>query len=179
MRIFHQWVLAIALFVALVLDGVLAWILHPLLAWGNLHASLCLLPIGVMMIALFDDLNGRELYLAIGAGIVADIYYFGFIGIYTVALPVLCWLGQKIARFLPEVFIVRLLLAVVGVIGLQLYSWLVFAGLSMTTATGTSVLFSILYTIPWTIVLTCLSYVVWARLATAYPFLVDLDAYQQ
>ena len=60
-----------------------------------------------MLIGLFDDTNENEIWLALGTGIIADIYFYGIIGIYTASLPLSCWAGRKIARFLPEIFWAR------------------------------------------------------------------------
>ena len=62
MRIFREWVLAIALYVALVLDGSLAFYLHQFQNWHGYGASCWLMPIGIMLIALFDDMNDKEIW---------------------------------------------------------------------------------------------------------------------
>ena len=99
MSTFRKWVLAIGLFIALVVDGVCALYLHQFMTYDNFAASSVILPISVMLIGLFDDTNDNEIWLALGAGIVADIYFYGIIGVYTVFLPASCWICQKIARF--------------------------------------------------------------------------------
>ena len=87
MSTFRKWVLAIGLFIALVVDGVCALYLHQFMTYDNFAASSVILPISVMLIGLFDDTNDNEIWLALGAGIVADIYFYGIIGVYTVFLP--------------------------------------------------------------------------------------------
>lgn len=99
MSTFRKWVLAIGLFIALVVDGVCALYLHQFMTYDNFAASSVILPISVMLIGLFDDTNDNEIWLALGAGIVADIYFYGIIGVYTVFLPATCWICQKTARF--------------------------------------------------------------------------------
>ena len=63
MRIFKQWVVAIALYVAMILDGCLAAVLHQTMSYGNSRASLLLLPIAVMVVAFEDDRNAKEVWL--------------------------------------------------------------------------------------------------------------------
>ena len=75
MSTFRKWVLAIGLFIALVVDGVCALYLHQFMTYDNFAASSVILPISVMLIGLFDDTNDNEIWLALGAGIVADIYF--------------------------------------------------------------------------------------------------------
>ena len=72
MSTFRKWVLAIGLFIALVVDGVCALYLHQFMTYDNFAASSVILPISVMLIGLFDDTNDNEIWLALGAGIVAD-----------------------------------------------------------------------------------------------------------
>lgn len=179
MRIFHEWVLAIALFVALTIDGCLAFYLHQFLNINGIGASCTIMPIGIMLIGLFDDINKKEIWLAIGAGVVADISTLGIIGVYTVFLPLSCWACQKMARFLPEVFWSRFIVILIGVTLLDFYSWLILKMVGMISISGLQMLFSLLYNLVWSAVFFVLTYWIWARLATNYPFLVDLDAYRQ
>lgn len=95
MSIFRKWVLAIAMFVALIVDGICSFYLHQFMNYDSFGAASVILPISMMLIGLFDDTNDNEIWLAIGTGIVADIYFYGIIGIYTVFLPVSCWICQK------------------------------------------------------------------------------------
>ena len=150
MSVFRKWVLAISLFVALVLEGVCSFYLHQFMTYGNYGAFSVILPISIMLIGLFDDTNENEIWLALGTGIIADIYFYGIIGIYTVFLPLSCWAGQKIARFLPEIFWARLIV----------------------------VLISLLVNLGWTILFFVLLYWIWGNLAQDYPFLIDLNAYR-
>lgn len=175
MRIFHQWVLAIALFVCIILDGIISMLLQPFAT----YCSSLLLPIAIILIALFDDMNSKEIYLAIGAGVVCDIYYLGFIGVYMVGLPLLTFACQKMARFLPETFWARLVVVVLGTLLLQVYSYAIFSMMGLTTAGIKQLLLNLGASLPLTIVFTILTYVIWGRLAENYPFLVDLDAYRQ
>ena len=179
MRVFRQWILAIALFVALVLAGSIAFYLHQFMTWGDYGASSWLMPIGVMLIGLFDDVNPKEIWLALGAGIVADVYSLGIIGVYTVFLPLACWSCQKVARFLPEMFWSRLIVVLIGVSALDVYSWLVLSMVGLISVSIHTMLMSLLLNLAWSIVFTALTYVIWGNLAQDYPFLVDMQAYRQ
>lgn len=179
MRIFREWVLAIALFVALILDGSLSFYLHQFLVIGEIGASCFLLPIGIMLIGLFDDTNSKEIWLALGAGVIADIFNLGFIGVYTVFLPLSCYLCQRVARILPETFWARLVVVLIGTSLLEVYSCFILKIVGIATVSNHNLLLSILISLPWTILFFSATYWIWGSLAQNYPFLIDLDAYQQ
>ncbi|WEV51916.1 rod shape-determining protein MreD [Lactobacillus sp. ESL0731] len=176
MRSLRKFILAFALYVALVLDGSLALFLHQFMALGN--AACLIMPIGMMLIALFDDLNNKEIWLAIGAGIVADIYFFGIIGAYAVILPIVTWLLQKSARFLPEVFWARILAVLLAVVIVCCYNWLILSVVGVIAVPIKTMLVSLLPTLAWSLVFAILSYPIWGRLARSHPFMVNLDNYQ-
>lgn len=179
MHYLREWTLAIALYVALVLDGSLSFYLHQLLHFKGITASPWLLPIGIMLIALFDEMNSKEIWLALGAGVVADIYFLGIIGIYTVALPLLSWVGQKIARFLPETFWARLIAVLLGVCLFDLYSILLFSLLKMMKPSLSLLWLNLGLNLLWAALFFTLTYWIWGSLSRNYPFLNDLQAYQQ
>ncbi|BAQ57422.1 rod shape-determining protein MreD [Lactobacillus acetotolerans] len=178
MRILREWILAIALLVALILDGSISLYLHQFMVYGSYNSACLLVPIGIMLIALFDDTNEKEIWLALGTGIVADIYFLGIIGIYSVFLPLICWACQKVARFLPEVFWARLLVVLLGVIILSIYSWLILSMVGMISISDHLMLISLIPTVIWSLIFTVLTYWVWGTLARDYPFMINLDAYR-
>lgn len=178
MAILRKWALAIAMFVALIIDGICALYLHQFMTYGNFAATSVVLPISMMLIGLFDDTNDNEIWLALGSGIVADIYFYGIIGVYTVFLPVSCWLCQKAARFLPEVFWARLIVVLLGTTAFVVYSWLIFTMIGASSISLRALLMGLLANLGWSIVFfTCL-YWIFGNLAQDYPFLVDLQAYR-
>lgn len=179
MRIFREWVLAIALYVALVLDGSFALYLHQFMNYQDYGASTWLLPIGIMLIGLFDDTNSKEIWLAFGAGIVADLYNLGIIGVYTFFFPLSCWICQRIARFLPEIFWARLIIVLLGVTALDIYVWGVLNLMGIISVATKTMLICLLFNLGWTVIFFILSYWIWGNLAQRYPFLVDLNAYRQ
>ncbi|AYE61910.1 MreD-like cell shape-determining protein [Lactobacillus helveticus] len=178
MSVFRKWVLAIGLFVAIVVDGVCSLYLHQFMDYGSFGAASLILPISVMLIGLFDDTNKNEIWLALGTGIVADIYFYGFIGIYAVFLPFSCWICQKIARFLPEIFWARLIVVLLGTTVFVAYSWLIFNMVSVTTTSLHGLLMSLLVNLGWTAGFFVCLYWIWGNLAQDYPFLIDLNAYR-
>ena len=60
MRIFKQWFLAIALYLALVVEGTLSVYLQPALTYQHGRAGLLILPIAVLIIAYEDERNERK-----------------------------------------------------------------------------------------------------------------------
>ena len=178
MSIFRKWVLAIAMFVALIVDGICSFCLNQFMNYGSFGAASVILPISMMLIGLFDDTNDNEIWLAIGIGIVADIYFYGIIGIYTVFLPVSCWICQKVARFLPEVFWARLIVILFGTAVFVAYDWLVFKDVGLADASVYTLLMSLLVNLGWSAVVFVLVYWIWGNLAQDYPFLIDLNAYR-
>ncbi|RHW53068.1 rod shape-determining protein MreD [Lactobacillus bombicola] len=176
MRSLQRFVLALALYIALVINASLALYLHEFFSLGS--STNLLLSIGIMLIALFDDTNKNEIWLALGAGIISDIYFYGIIGIYAVALPTTCWLLQKVARFLPEVFWARMLVIIIAVVGVNAYSWLILKITGVINVSVLDLLWSVPTTIGWSFLFACLTYKIWSRLAIKYPFLVNLNNYQ-
>ena len=178
MSIFRKWVLAIAMFVALIVDGICSFYLHQFMNYGSFGAASVILPISMMLIGLFDDTNDNEIWLAIGIGIVADIYFYGIIGIYTVFFLVSCWICQKVARFLPEVFWARLIVILFGTTVFVAYDWLVFKAVGLADASVYTLLMSLLVNLGWSAVVFVLVYWIWGNLVQDYPFLIDLNAYR-
>lgn len=176
MRSLRKFILAFALYVALALNGSLSFYLHQFFSWTS--ASNLLLPIGIMLIALFDDTNIKEVWLALGAGVVSDIYFFGIIGIYSICLPLVCWLLQKAARFIPEVFWARMLAVLIACVGINCFIWLILNVIGITRVSVLELLKGFLPTICWSIIFMSLTYKLWGYLATKYPFMVNLDNYR-
>lgn len=178
MSIFRKWVLAIGLFVAIIVDGSCSFYLHQFMNYGSFGATSIILPISVMLIGLFDDTNENEIWLAIGTGFVADIYFYGFIGIYIVFLPLCCWICQKVARFLPEIFWARLIIILLGTTIFVVYDWLILNMIGVATGNIHGLLMSLLVNLGWTIIFFICLYWIWGNLARDYPFLIDLNAYR-
>ncbi|RMC25095.1 MULTISPECIES: rod shape-determining protein MreD [unclassified Lactobacillus] len=177
MHVFKKFTLAFALYVALVTNASLSFFLHQFFA--NTGGSNLLMPIGIMLIALFDDTNKNEIWLSLCSGIIADLYYFGIIGIYTISLPIICWGLQRIARFLPEVFWVRILVVLLTVILLDSYTWMIINLVGISSISVTKLLTSIIPTLCWSLLFTIITYKLWDVLASNYPFMVNLDNYKQ
>lgn len=177
MRIFKKLILAFTLYLALVINASLSFFLHQFFA--RTGGSNLLMPISMMLIALFDDTNKNEIWLALCSGIVADLYYFGIIGIYTIALPIICLVLQWMARFLPEVFWIRFLIILLTTILLDFYTWIIINLVGISSISVTKLLTNIIPTVGWSILFTIITYKFWNILANNYPFMVNLDNYKQ
>lgn len=173
MNSLKKFTLAFALFLALILNGSLSLYLHPFLNMGINQ----LMPIGMMLIALFDDTNKKELWLALGAGIISDIYFFGVLGIYSVCLPCVCWMLQEAARFLPELFWVRLIAVLAGAVLINTYNWLILNLSGISSVSLTSLVSSFLPTIGWSLIIVLISYKFWQMLSETFPFMVKQENY--
>ena len=176
MSALKKYTLAFALFITLALNGSLSLYLHQLFGF-NSGANL-LLPIGMMLVALIDDINRRELWLAFGTGIVSDVFFFGAIGAYTVSLPCVCWLLQKAARFLPELFWTRAVFTLIGTIFLIVYNWLFFNLTGIIRVSLGMLVKGLLPTLLWSVVFIILTYWIWNWLAVKFPFMVKQENYR-
>ena len=114
MATLRKWYVGIALFFTMILDGSLAWAFQKIMFRPNFGAACWFSVVGITLIALRNDLNKDNIWLSLGVGLLADIYYFGYIGVYTVAFPLLCYILQKLARFLPETFWFRLIISLIS-----------------------------------------------------------------
>ncbi|RMC55159.1 rod shape-determining protein MreD [Lactobacillus sp. ESL0261] len=177
MKTMRKFTLVLALYVALAISGSLSFHLHQFFSFGK--ASNLLVPVSMMLIALFDDTNNKEIWLALGAGIVSDIYFFGIIGIYAIILPIVSWLLQKSARFLPEVFWARVLAVLIASVLTQGFTWLILNMTGLSSIGIFKLVQSILPTLCWVFIFICATYKLWWNLALNYPFMVNLENYRQ
>lgn len=171
MRILREWYVAIALLIALILDGIFAFQFQSLFVHGVHGASCWFTVVGIVLIGLCDDRNQNNLWLALGIGVIADMYYLGFLGIYTVAFPIICFLAQKVARFLPEIFWSRLLVALLAYILMNAYLFLAYSIAGTIRLPLSSLLLSILPSLGVCIVIFLITYKFWVWLVEKYPFL--------
>ena len=177
MKTLRKFTLVLALYVALAVSGSLSFYLHQFFSFGK--ASNLLVPVSMMLIALFDDTNDKEIWLALGAGIVSDIYFFGIIGIYAIILPIVSWLLQKSARFLPEVFWARVLAVLIDSVLTQGFTWLILNMTGLSSIGISKLVQSILPTLCWVFIFICATYKLWWNLSLNYPFMVNLENYRQ
>ena len=177
MKTLRKFTLVLALYVALAISGSLSFYLHQFFSFCK--ASNLLVPVSMMLIALFDNTNDKEIWLALGAGIVSDIYFFGIIGIYAIILPIVSWLLQKSARFLPEVFWARVLAVLIASVLTQGFTWLILNMTGLSSIGVSKLVQSILPTLCWVFIFICATYKLWWNLALNYPFMVNLENYRQ
>ena len=161
MAILRRWYVAIALFMALILDGVLAYNLQTFIFHRSFSGSCWLTVVGITLIALCDDKNDANIWLCLGLGIIADLYYLGII----------CFFIEKSARFLPEVFWFRLLICLVTYLCVSVYVFLMLNLTGLIQLSFASFTHSILPNLLWCLILAICTYWFWVRLAEDYPFL--------
>lgn len=177
MRILRQWYVAIALLVAVLLDGIIAYRLQGFIFQGQFGASCWFSVVGISLIGLIDDRNVNNLWLCFGIGILADLYYYGFLGVYTVSFPLLCFLAQKSARILPEVFWTRLIATLVGYALMEIYLFIVFSIAGTISLPISSLLWSFLPGWGMCLVIFLITYRFWVKLVEKHPFLVIQHRY--
>lgn len=171
MRILREWYVAIALLVAVVLDGVVAFYTQGFIFHGTYGASCWFTVIGIVLMGLCNDRNESNIWLALGIGVVADMYYLGFLGVYTVAFPTLCFLAEAIARFLPEVFWSRLVVCLLAYILMDAYLFLVYSIAGTISLPISSLLMSILPGLGMCVIIFLITYNFWVWIVGKHPFL--------
>ena len=164
-----RWYIAIALFFTMVLDGVLSQTFTRFL--GNMNVACWLSIILITLIALSDTHNMANVWLCLVVGLVYDIDYVGVIGIYIVAFPLLCYCVQKIAKYIPELFITRLLVCLLGYIGVYLYLLLVLNIIGIIDISLFAIIRQLVESLVMCIILYILSYNLLLKLIVKYPFL--------
>ncbi|KRL63463.1 rod shape-determining protein MreD [Lactobacillus psittaci] len=172
-----RWSIGLALLFSLWLDGTLSHWLNNVLPSGFTGVNFWSIVVGICLIGLVDDLNNREIIIALVIGLLADLYYLGFVGPYTVGLPLLMFTSQKIARFIPEVFVVRLIIVPIFYLLFTLLFWLIMTTAGVINVDLRSVFLGLLYNFILALILTTLTYPLWVRLARDYPFGEKLDPY--
>ena len=172
-----RWYIGIALFLTMILDGSLAWTFQRIVFHPNFGAACWFSVVGITLIALRNDLNNNNIWLALGIGILADIFYFGYLGVYTVAFPLLCFILQKLARFLPETFWFRLIICLVSYLFVSFYVFMMYIIVGTQQPTLSSFLLSIVPSWIVCILIYSLSYTFWINLIDKYPFLENQRNY--
>lgn len=177
MAVLRRWYVAIALFIALILDGVLGKLFQGWLFHGTYGAACWISLVGICLIALCDDQNVNNIWLSLGIGILADGYYLGFFGVYTVAFPLICFLVEKIARYLPEVFWSRLVVCLLAYLAVNFYLYLIFSIVGVISLPISSLFKGMLLGLITSFILTLLTYSFWTKLVEKHPFLVHQTQY--
>lgn len=171
MNALRRWSVGIALFCAMILDGSLAWAFQKILFHPDFGAACWFTVVGITLMALYNDLNKNNIWLALGIGVLADMFYFGYLGVYTVAFPLLCYILQKVARFLPETFWFRLIVCLISYLFVSFYVFTMYIIVGTQQPSFSSFLLNI---VPSWIVCTLIyfvSYSFWINLVDKHPFL--------
>ena len=172
-----RWYIGIALFLTMILDGSLAWTFQKIIFHLDFGAACWFSVVGITLIALRNDLNINNMWLALGIGILADMFYFGYLGVYTVAFPLLCFILQKLARFLPETFWFRLIICLVSYLFVSFYVFMMYIIVGTQQPTLSSFLLSIVPSWIVCMLIYFLSYTFWINLIDKYPFLENQRNY--
>ncbi|MCH3989930.1 MAG: rod shape-determining protein MreD [Lactobacillus sp.] len=163
-----RWLAAIFLLLAAILSGSLAMFLRPVM-WSQ--ASFGITLIGLVVLALYDEENYNLLWLAGLLGLLCDSFYFGFFGVCLVSFPVLTFLTQKLARYIPEIAWTKMLVALVAYLIQYLYLFLILAMFNLGNVSrsafwqglGASCLSGIFWIV--------LTFWLWRKVAQKFPFL--------
>lgn len=173
-----RWYIAIAEFGALIIDGVASIYAHSLLGLSGVSASFWLDVIAVAACSLIDENNNNEIILAFFIGLIADIYYLGFIGPYTVGLTLVSWLCQKVTRILPDVFVVRVPVIVICYLLFDAFFWFILTIASTISISFSQVLWGMIANAILALILASLSYPLFNLLGREYPFAIKMNYYK-
>ncbi|CCI80894.1 rod shape-determining protein MreD [Lactobacillus hominis] len=171
MNILRRWYVAIALFAALILDGICSFRLQSILFHGFGGAACWFTVVGIVLIGLCDDQNIDNVWLSLGIGLIADVFYMGFIGVYTVIFPAICFLSEKVARFLPEIFISRLIVSLLAYLLVDIYVFLVCNAVGVISVSTLDLVKSFLPSLIMCLIIFLITYAFWVWLVEKYPFL--------
>lgn len=166
-----NWVIPATLLFALILDGLLSFHLGALTSNISISFSVNSMLIGFVLLNLVYDQNQNHYYLAFGFGLLADWYYYGFIGVNFIVLPILTLIIQYVAKAVPATFGSRLITVLLANLFLQIYIFLVFNIFGVAQISLKEFLFTgILVSTITAFVIFSLIYNVWLNLIIDYPF---------
>ncbi|MDO4912135.1 MAG: rod shape-determining protein MreD [Lactobacillus sp.] len=177
MRVMKKWWPLVAAIVAIFLDGIYAKALSGIIVTGFWQAPVMGLPIFILLISIFDDMNFNNVWLALAVGIIADSYFWGVFGIYAVALPLAVVYGRYLSRILPENFLVRWIIVIIGTSLIIVYIWLIFNFTKMAQLTLGQLALHLLGNLFLTTFIFAIYYNPTRALVENYPFFEDLDRY--
>lgn len=177
MATLRKWYVGIALFFAMILDGSLALAFQKIFYHPNWGTACWFTVVGICLIALFDDLNKNNIWLILAIGVLADGYYFGYFGIYTVAFPLLYYILQKLTRFLPETFWFRLIVCLLSYLFVSVYVFFIYAIIGTQQIGIKSLLLSIFPSWVVCAIIFFITYALWQNLIGKYPFLENQKNY--
>ncbi|MCW8088722.1 rod shape-determining protein MreD [Lactobacillus jensenii] len=175
---FSRWYIAVAEFIALIFDGVISIYAHSLLVLSGISASFWLIVIAVAACSLIDENNNNEIILAFFMGLIADIYYLGFIGPYTVGLTFVSWLCQKVTRILPDVFVVRVPVIVICYLLFDVFFWFILTIASTISIPFSQVIWGMIANAILALILASVTYPIFNFLGREYPFAIRMNYYK-
>ena len=131
-----KWFFPLIMFFLLFLDGAIYANMAGILIKNSSHTLPMLIALWLIYIVTYQLDEYLPIYLwALLAGLIYDVFYFGVIGGYTVGLPILIWVCQKLRLYLSESLLSVLMITILGLTSLQLFTYLAanIAGLAITT----------------------------------------------
>lgn len=137
----RRWIFVLGLVLCIFLDGVLSQLFSGLLFRPTVSAVPELTTLWLTCAAFFeDDTHLPTYWFAVGAGIIFDLFYMGYWGVYLFIFPVIVWLARILRQYLPVNLFATLLVGFLG-FGLQpLLSWLALQVVGLTSASLTDFL---------------------------------------
>ncbi|MCI1985988.1 MAG: rod shape-determining protein MreD [Lactobacillus sp.] len=97
----HGWI-ALLLFVALLLDGVLSLVLGQWLLTPQFSGVPQLTLITLLMIVIFLPEEQYVVVFAVGFGLLFDVVYTGILGITALLWPVIVYIAVQLRRYIPR-----------------------------------------------------------------------------
>lgn len=170
-RILTNWVIPLSLLLAVVISGTISLYFAPLIHTKYIDAGLSLVQVGIVLLGLNAEDNKKLVWVTLVLGIIADWYYFGFLGIYAILFPATLFVAQKISRFIPRTFWAYLLITLAILLTWQIY---MFGLVNLFGVASVSIETFLINSLPATLILGlviyCLTYHLWMWLIQKYPF---------
>lgn len=177
MKKLGSWYVAIALLISLILDGVLAKFFQGIFFHNSFGVCCWSTIVAITVISIIDDQNINNIWLTLAIGIIADSMYLGFFGAYTVAFPLICFLAQRISRYLPDVFLPRMLICQLSYFIVMCYLFLIFNIIGIIRLSFLTLLKSIIPSLVVCLIFTLAFYKFWVYLARKHAFLSNYNNY--
>ena len=132
-----RWTFIIGLLLSVFLDGTISQQFAGHLFRSSATAVPEITTLWLLCASFFEDQYHMPTYwFAVFAGVVFDLFYSGYWGVYLFIFPVIVWLARTLRQVLPVNLFATLLVGFLGFTIQPLLSW---SALQMIGGTGTSV----------------------------------------
>lgn len=120
-----KWFSALGLAICIFLDGAISQQLAGQLFTTTAKLVPELTTLWLLATAFFEDeIHVPTYWFAIFAGVVYDLFYAGYWGIYLFIFPVVVWLARTLRQYLPVNLFATLLVGFLGFSIQPLFSWI-------------------------------------------------------